>query len=48
MSGKKQREQAANDAKLAEERKKPNGSDKENDAEATDVLGEREDADVIF
>lgn len=51
VSNKKQRDQAAQDAQLkakrAEEREK-GGSDKENEAEAPDVLGENEDEDVIF
>ena len=49
VSNKKQRDQAAADAevkRLREADKKE--SDKENDAEPVDVLGEHEDDDVIF
>ena len=51
MSNKKQRDQAAQDAELKKKRAKEKakgGSDKENEAEAPDVLGENEDEDVIF
>ena len=51
MSNKKQRDQAAQDAalkaSLAREKAKE-GSDKENEGEAPDILGENEDDDVIF
>ena len=49
VSNKKQRDTAAADAELVEKMKRE-GSDKENDGgrEASDVLGEQEDADVIF
>ena len=51
MSNKKQRDQAAQDAalkaSLAKEKAKE-GSDKENEGEVADVLGENEDDDVIF
>ena len=51
MSNKKQRDQAAQDAalkaNLAKEKAK-GGSDKENEGEVADVLGENEDDDVIF
>jgi hypothetical protein len=51
VSNKKQRDQAAQDAalkaSLAREKAK-GGSDKENEGEAADVLGENEDDDVIF
>jgi len=46
VSNKKQRDQAAADAEM--KRKQLGGSDKENAAESKDVLGEREDDDVIF
>lgn len=51
MSNKKQRDQAAQDAELKAKRAKEReqgGSDKENEAQAADVLGEKEDEDVIF
>jgi V-type H+-transporting ATPase subunit D len=49
VSNKKQRDTAAADAELAE-RMKREGSNKENDEgpESSDVLGDQEDADVIF
>ncbi|KAI9893144.1 MAG: H(+)-transporting V1 sector ATPase subunit D [Vezdaea aestivalis] len=48
VSNKKQRDTAAADAELIERRKAMRSSDKENDAGSVDVLGEGEDADVIF
>jgi V-type H+-transporting ATPase subunit D len=51
VSNKKQRDQAAQDAELKAARAKEmekGESDKENEAEAPDVLGENEDEDVIF
>jgi len=49
VSGKKQRDQAAADAEMAKKRAaEKDKPEKENSAEATDVLGEHEDEDVIF
>ena len=48
VSNKKQKDQAAADAELKKQRQGKSGSDKENDANAPDVLGENEDDDVIF
>jgi V-type H+-transporting ATPase subunit D len=51
VSNKKQRDQAAQDAELKAARakqKEMGGSDKENEVQAPDVLGEKEDEDVIF
>ena len=51
MSGKKQRDQAAADAEIRRKREaEKDKPEKENGAEpeAQDVLGEREDEDVIF
>ncbi|EXJ78774.1 V-type proton ATPase subunit D [Capronia coronata CBS 617.96] len=51
VSGKKQRDQAAADAEMQNQREKDKAkgvSDKENDVETKDVLGEQEDEDVIF
>ena len=51
VSNKKQRDQAAQDAELKKKRAKEiarGGSDKENDVDAPDVLGENEDEDIIF
>ena len=49
VSGKKERDQKEADAELAAQKeKKKGGSDKENEAESVDVLGEHEDDDVIF
>ena len=47
MSNKKQRDQAATDAEM-KRKQQGGGSDKENDTESKDVLGEHEDDDVIF
>lgn len=51
MSNKKQRDQAAADAEMKKKmdaaKDKPE-TEQENGAEAQDVLGEREDEDVIF
>ena len=47
VANKKQRDQAAADAEM-KKRQQNAGSDKENDAETNDVLGEHEDDDVIF
>ena len=51
VSGKKQRDQAAADAEMLKQRQKDKAAGKEApdaDAETVDVLGEREDDDVIF
>ncbi len=50
VSGKKQRDQAVADAEQKTQRIKDRAAEeaKENDAEPQDVLGENEDADVIF
>jgi len=49
VSGKKQRDQAAADAEIVKQRKAQKaGSNKENEAEPKDVLGEHEDDDIIF
>lgn len=49
MSNKKQRDQAAADKEMEAARaKNQNGEEEENGAEPVDVLGEREDDDVIF
>ena len=48
VSNKKQKDQAAADAELKRQRQGKSVSDKENDANAPDVLGENEDDDVIF
>ena len=48
VSNKKQRDQAAADAEMKKKNQQQGGSDKENDAESKDVLGEHEDDDVIF
>jgi len=49
VSNKKQRDQAAADAEIRQKRDAAKGEpEKENTAEAQDVLGEREDEDVIF
>lgn len=52
VSNKKQRDQAAADAEIQEQRKKQAakeaGGGEENGADPVDVLGEHEDDDVIF
>ena len=53
VSGKKQRDQAAADEEIKKKREQQNGKKKtdesdEDEQEATDVLGEHEDDDVIF
>lgn len=52
VSGKKQRDQAAADAEILKQRQKDKAAGieakQDANAEATDVLGEREDDDVIF
>ncbi|EXJ76816.1 V-type proton ATPase subunit D [Cladophialophora psammophila CBS 110553] len=49
VSGKKQRDQAAADAELRRQKEAEKGKpEQENDAQPQDVLGEREDEDVIF
>jgi V-type H+-transporting ATPase subunit D len=49
VSNKKQRDQAALDKEIEAERARAQNGDKgENGAEPVDVLGEREDDDVIF
>lgn len=49
VSGKKQRDQAAADAEIKQKREAGKGKpQEETDAEPKDVLGEREDEDVIF
>lgn len=48
MSGKKQRDQAAADAEIRKQREQGKGAKENGGAESVDVLGEREDDDVIF
>lgn len=54
VQNKKQRDTAAQDAEMkakkeaAAEKDKANGSDKENSSHTGDILGDEEDADVIF
>lgn len=50
VQNKKQRDTAAQDAEMREKREKAAKaeSDKENDEGNADILGEQEDADVIF
>ena len=51
VQGKKQRDNAAQDAEMLAKRKaaeKAEGSDKENAGNTGDILGEQEDPDVIF